>query len=39
MVREGWLFLVMLLLALGFITFVPSLVLWLPHSMGYVTGA
>jgi len=39
MVREGWVFLVMLLLALALITFVPSLVLWLPHSMGYVTGA
>jgi TRAP-type C4-dicarboxylate transport system permease large subunit len=38
MVREGWLFLVMLLLALGLITFVPSLVLWLPQTMGYVTG-
>jgi hypothetical protein len=24
---------------LALITFVPSLVLWLPHSMGYVTGA
>jgi C4-dicarboxylate transporter DctM subunit len=38
MVREGWLFLVMLLLALGLINFVPSLVLWLPQTMGYVTG-
>ncbi len=38
MVREGWLFLVMLLVALALITFVPSLVLWLPQSMGYVTG-
>ena len=38
MVREGWLFLVMLLSLLVAMTLFPQLVLWLPHQMGYVTG-
>ena len=37
MMREGWLFLVMLLLLLLAITLIPQVVLWLPQSMGYVT--
>ena len=37
MMREGWLFLVMLLLLLLGITIFPELVLWLPQSMGYKT--
>ena len=35
--REGWLFLVMLLLLLLAITVIPEIVLWLPQSMGYKT--
>lgn len=38
MLREGWLFLVMLLGLLLVLTLVPELVLWLPHSMGYGKG-
>ena len=37
MVREGWPFLVMLLLLLLAITLFPQIVLWLPHTMGYRT--
>lgn len=37
MMREGWLFLVMLLLLLLAITVFPEIVLWLPQSMGYKT--
>ncbi len=36
-VREGWLFLVMLLALLLCITLFPDMVLWLPHTMGYAT--
>jgi C4-dicarboxylate transporter DctM subunit len=35
MMREGWLFLVLLLGLLLALTFFPQLVLWLPHTMGY----
>ena len=35
MLREGWLFLVMLVALLMLMTFVPQVVLWLPQSMGY----
>ena len=35
MLREGWLFLVMLLMLLFTITLIPDLVLWLPRTMGY----
>lgn len=35
MMREGWLFLVMLLGLLLALTFFPELVLWLPQTMGY----
>ena len=35
MMREGWLFLVMLLLLLLAMTFFPQIVLWLPQTMGY----
>ncbi|BDU51873.1 TRAP transporter large permease [Limnohabitans sp. INBF002] len=35
MMREGWLFLVMLLGLLLALTFFPQLVLWLPQTMGY----
>ena len=35
MLREGWLFLVMLLMLLFVITLIPDLVLWLPRRMGY----
>lgn len=38
MVREGWLFLLMLIALLFLITVFPQIVLWLPQSMGYVTG-
>ena len=38
MVREGWLFLVMLLALLVAMTLFPQIVLWLPMQMGYVTG-
>lgn len=37
MVREGWLFLLMLIVLLLVITVFPQIVLWLPQSMGYVT--
>lgn len=37
MVREGWLFLLMLIVLLLLITVFPQIVLWLPQSMGYVT--
>jgi C4-dicarboxylate transporter DctM subunit len=37
MMREGWMFLVMLLALLLTITLVPEIVLWLPQRMGYVT--
>jgi TRAP-type C4-dicarboxylate transport system permease large subunit len=36
--REGWPFLLMLLALLLAITVFPQIVLWLPHTMGYVTG-
>jgi C4-dicarboxylate transporter, DctM subunit len=35
MLREGWLFLLMLLLCLLALTLFPQIVLWLPQSMGY----
>jgi TRAP-type C4-dicarboxylate transport system permease large subunit len=35
MMREGWLFLVMLLGLLVAMTVFPEIVLWLPHTMGY----
>jgi tripartite ATP-independent transporter DctM subunit len=35
MLREGWLFLVMLLGLLLVLTLVPQIVLWLPQTMGY----
>jgi tripartite ATP-independent transporter DctM subunit len=38
MVREGWLFLFMLLALLIAMTLFPSIVLWLPMQMGYVPG-
>ena len=38
MMREGWPFLLMLLGLLLCITFFPQIVLWLPQTMGYVTG-
>jgi tripartite ATP-independent transporter DctM subunit len=38
MVREGLPFTVLLLVALLLLTLFPQLVLWLPQSMGYVTG-
>ena len=37
MLREGWLFLVMLLLLLLAMTLFPQIVLWLPQTMGYGT--
>jgi tripartite ATP-independent transporter DctM subunit len=37
MMREGWLFLVMLLGLLVAMTIFPEIVLWLPHTMGYGT--
>jgi tripartite ATP-independent transporter DctM subunit len=37
MMKEGWPFLVMLLLLLLAMTFFPPIVLWLPQTMGYVT--
>ena len=37
MMKEGWPFLVMLLLLLVAITVFPQIVLWLPHTMGYRT--
>lgn len=39
MMREGWLFLVMLLGLLLALTFFPQLVLWLPQTMGYGAAA
>jgi tripartite ATP-independent transporter DctM subunit len=38
MVREGWLYLVMLLVLLVAMTLFPPIVLWLPMQMGYVPG-
>jgi TRAP-type C4-dicarboxylate transport system permease large subunit len=35
MMREGWLFLLMLLGLLIAMTLFPDIVLWLPHTMGY----
>jgi TRAP-type C4-dicarboxylate transport system permease large subunit len=35
MMREGWLFLVMLLCLLVAMTVFPEIVLWLPQTMGY----
>jgi len=37
MMKEGWPFLVMLLLLLFAITCFPQIVLWLPQTMGYGT--
>ena len=37
MMKEGWPFLVMLLLLLVAMTVFPEIVLWLPHTMGYRT--
>jgi tripartite ATP-independent transporter DctM subunit len=37
MIREGWLFVGLLIAALMLFTFVPQTVLWLPQSMGYKT--
>jgi len=39
MMREGWLFLVMLLLVAGGHDRVPQIVLWLPRTMGYGSAA
>ncbi|MCX8522167.1 MAG: TRAP transporter large permease subunit, partial [Rhodoferax sp.] len=38
MAKEGWPFLLMLLLLLLAITLYPPIVLWLPQRMGYATG-
>ena len=38
MMREGWPFLLILLALLLAMTVFPQIVLWLPHTMGYVTG-
>jgi C4-dicarboxylate transporter DctM subunit len=38
MLTEGWPFLVILLCLLLAITCFPQIVLWLPQTMGYVTG-
>jgi tripartite ATP-independent transporter DctM subunit len=35
MIREAWLFIGVLIVALLLITFIPQTVLWLPHLMGY----
>jgi TRAP-type C4-dicarboxylate transport system permease large subunit len=35
MIREGWLFLLMLMGLLLVMVLFPSIVLWLPQSMGY----
>jgi C4-dicarboxylate transporter DctM subunit len=37
MMREGWMFLVMLLALLLAMTLFPQIVVWLPQTMGYVT--
>jgi tripartite ATP-independent transporter DctM subunit len=37
MMKEGWPFLIMLLLLLIAMTMFPQIVLWLPQTMGYVT--
>ena len=37
MMKEGWPFLIMLLLLLLAMTLFPQIVLWLPQTMGYVT--
>ena len=37
LVREGWPFTALLLLALLLLTLFPQIVLWLPQTMGYVT--
>ena len=37
MMKEGWPFLLMLLLLLLAMTVFPQIVLWLPHAMGYAT--
>jgi len=37
MMKEGWPFLLMLLLLLLAMTFFPQIVLWLPQTVGYVT--
>ncbi|HEX6704939.1 MAG TPA: TRAP transporter large permease [Albitalea sp.] len=38
MMKEGWLFIVMLLILLLAMTLYPPLVLWLPQTMGYAGG-
>ena len=38
LVREGWPFTLLLILALLLMTLFPQIVLWLPQTMGYVTG-
>ena len=38
MIREGWPFTALLVLALLLLTLFPQIVLWLPQSVGYVTG-
>jgi TRAP-type C4-dicarboxylate transport system permease large subunit len=35
MMKEGWMFIVMLLVLLFSITLFPQIVLWLPQTMGY----
>ncbi|MEO8545979.1 MAG: TRAP transporter large permease subunit, partial [Burkholderiaceae bacterium] len=35
MIREGWLFIAVLLVALLVMTLVPQTVLWLPQALGY----
>jgi C4-dicarboxylate transporter, DctM subunit len=37
-VREGWPFTLLLIVALLLLTLFPQIVLWLPQQMGYVTG-
>jgi TRAP-type transport system large permease protein len=36
MIRESWIFIGVLIVALAIITFVPQTVLWLPQLLGYV---
>lgn len=35
MIREAWIFIAVLIVALAVMTFFPQTVLWLPHMMGY----
>ncbi|MET0509247.1 MAG: TRAP transporter large permease subunit, partial [Burkholderiaceae bacterium] len=38
MIREAWVFIAVLVVALAVMTFVPQTVLWLPRVMGYAGG-